>query len=164
MFLLFTILFIVAISAYIAFRFEGFFHKLLSLGVILTLFSGAIFGRSIVVSGIVFLAILLLLTIVYGVIAKNISISDRISILALSSILLISSWSKLTHQPYAKGWTMALIIPVLMIIGLFIKDRFQMKKEHSFMILWLCYALMQISRLFQANSEDPLLTIFFSHR
>ena len=134
----------IVVGIFIAFKFKGFFHKIISLGLIISVLFAWIDNRYALIS-ILIMILLAMTTFIYGLTIKDIHILERISIIVMGLFLTVSPISKLMHWPVAGQLKLLMILPIIITLASFIKCR-KLTKEMSFMILWLYYALLTFLR------------------
>lgn len=90
--------------------------------------------------------LLSIITFIYGQTVKEIDILKKISIITMGFFLTISSISKLFHFPATEVIKFSMIIPIIITLVVFIRER-QLTKEMSFMILFSIYAVSELLSL-----------------
>ena len=138
-------------GTFIAFKFKGLFHKVISIGqtiFILGLLISILLIRAthnyIIAGDFIVVALLSITTVIYGLTVKGISIFEKISITIMGLFLTNSLIFKLMHYPFAGLIQLSMIVPIIITLTVFIKDR-RLTKEMSFMIFWLFYAISKLT-------------------
>ena len=136
------IFFSVAIlGLFIAFKFKGVFHKIISIG----LFISALFLWTGGAHFTLTICLLSIATFLYGLIINELDTLEKTCILLISGLLAVRLVIKLMALPFA-GLTgimkLSMCVPILLTFAVFIRNR-KLTREMSFMFYWLLYALYE---------------------
>ncbi len=147
-------LLVIILSLYIAFRFDGIYHKVITAGTIISLFSVLLFhDHTILTISYFIFFIMQIATFLYGVMNKQLRTLDGISIVTMGLFFTIKSTIQLFHYPFVNESIASLILPAGLFLIAFIYDR-KMRKELSFMIFWFCYAVYEIVNMYLKNLHN----------
>lgn len=139
------------LSLYIAFKFEGIFHKIISVGAIASIFTVLLFRDYTILMISYFIFFLMqTTTLAYGIFNQKISLPDRISIVSMGLFFSLKSLSQLLHFPFANQMILSLSVPMLLFLAALVYNR-SMRKELSFMIFWFFYAAFDIYNMMEGN-------------
>ena len=140
------ILIIVAlIGPFIAFKFKGLFHKVISLGMTVSaLIHLTNLSYSTKVSAVI-LIVMIFATLLYAYVDNDLIGLPKTALKMMAYILSISVVFQVFHLPFGIVIRWCLIIPIILTIITFVKDK-KLTKEMSFMIYWLFFAIIEILR------------------
>ena len=135
----------------IAFKFKGLFHKVISIGLTisvwgLTISALLLIGTDnayIITGSFITITLLSITTFIYGLTIKEVNNFEKISIITMFFFLIVISFFQLFHWPFAGLIKLSMIIPIIITLTAFIKGR-RLTKEMSFMIFWLFYVISKI--------------------
>ena len=146
---------LIVLGIIIAFKFKGFFHKVISIG-LAVLFGLVIFNillawivsnqyiiTSISTGSFILFSLLSIVTFIYGLIVKDVSKFEKISILIMGVFVTVNIIFRWLHLPGAYIMKVYLIIPIIITLASFLKVR-KLTKEMSFMIFWLFHAIGEL--------------------
>jgi len=128
----------------IAFKFKGVFHKIISIGLAISILLVWTESKHITISSFIILT-LTIATCIYGLTAKKVNVLEKISIATMGLFLFVSLISKLFYFPGAEIIRLSMIVPIIITLVVFFKER-QLTREMSFMIFWLFYTGFEFSR------------------
>jgi hypothetical protein len=128
------------LGIFIAFKFKGIVHRIISIGIAISLLFAWI-GNDMVTLGLMTFILLSIVTFIYGLIVKEIDVLKKIGIVTMGFLLSIGLIFKLLHLPYADIMKLLMIIPIIVTLMVFNKN--QPTKEISFMMFWLVYAVLE---------------------
>ena len=148
-----TLLFmLVSFSAFIGsvwgMPYKGFFHKFISFGLAAVMLLAWADIRILSRISLILLIFFALMTIVYGLVVKNLYLVERLSISFVSFLLFLNTLFTIQHYPGAQFLQLSLIIPVISYLFCLSK---RITKELSFMIFWITMAVIQIFNLARIN-------------
>lgn len=130
----------------VAFKFKGLFHKIISIGLAISFLFSWSRNKYMITGSFIVFTLLSIITFIYGQTVKEIDILKKISIITMGFFLTISSISKLFHFPATEVIKFSMIIPIIITLVVFIRER-QLTKEMSFMILFSIYAVSELLSL-----------------
>jgi len=130
----------------IALKFKGLFHRLISIGLAISVLLVWTGDKYIITGSFIALTILTIATIIYGLTVNNLNGFEKISITTMGIFLSVSSIFKILHWSGAELIKLSLTVPIIITIIAFIKVR-QLTREMSFMIFWLVYSTLEILKL-----------------
>jgi hypothetical protein len=130
----------------IAIKFNGLFHKLIAIGLTISVLLVWTGNKYIITGSFIVLFVLTVATFIYGLTVKDLTKIEKISIVALGLFLTISSIFKLFHLPGSGIIKLSMIVPIFLTLATFVKGR-KLTREMSFMIFWLVYATAEFLKL-----------------
>ena len=134
------------LGALIAIKFKGLFHKVIALGLTISVLLVWTGNKYIITGSFIGLAILTITTFIYGLTVKDLNRIEKISITTIGLFLTISSFFKLLHLPGAGIIKLTMAVPIIITLATFVKGG-KLTREMSFMIFWLTYATAEFLRL-----------------
>ena len=134
------------IGTLIASKFEGVYHKIISVGLavsILLLWTGNV---HFIPGNFIAVTLLSIATFVYGLTVRGLNKFEKLNITTMGVFLAVSFISKLMYYPFAGQIKLSMIVPIIITLVTFIKGK-KLTREMSFMIFWLFYATFEFVRL-----------------
>lgn len=135
-----------AIGILVSLRFKGIFHKVISFGLGISILLAWLSNSML--SSISFYSLLVwgILTVIYGFKEKDLPPADKSGIISMGWMILISWLFKFQHWP---GFTLVnkmLLIPIAIYIFALLRQKNPLKKEISFMMIWITYGILEVLR------------------
>jgi len=127
----------------IALKFKGVFHKILSIGLTISVLLTWTDNIYIITGSFIVLTLLTITTFIYGLTVKELDNFEKISITTMGIFLAVSSIFKMLHFPGAEIIKLSMIVPIIITLATFIRGR-KLTKEMSFMIFWLFYSISEL--------------------
>ena len=137
---------VAVLGIFIALKFKGFFHKIISIGLAISFLLVWTDSQYIITGSFIALILLTIITFIYGLMIKEVDIFEKVSISIMGLFLAVSSISKLLHLSGVGVIKLSMAIPIIITLITFIRGK-QLTKEMSFMIFWLFYAALEFLRL-----------------
>lgn len=142
--LIFTI--IALFGTIIAFKFKGIFHKVISIGITLSIlltWTGSPFLVSI---SYISLLILAITTFIYGLSNVNLSNIEQTCLITMGALLSISFVYSIINAPGGEKVNIVLPIPIILTIITYRKHR-HFTKEMSFLFFWCVFAVFEFFKI-----------------
>jgi len=127
----------------IALKFKGVFHKILSIGLTISVLLTWTDNIYIITGSFIVFTLLTITTFTYGLTVKELDNFEKISITTMGIFLAVSSIFKMLHFPGAEIIKLSMIVPIIITLATFIRGR-KLTKEMSFMIFWLFYSISEL--------------------
>ena len=150
---------VVVLGTLIAFKFKGIFHKIISIGLAVSIL--LIFWTSnklVITGGFIVVIFLSITTFIYGLKVKGLNRFERTSIAAMGLFCAYLMIAKTMHWPFATLTALSMIVPVIITLATFIKDK-RLIKEMSFMLFWLSYAVSVVLKVIITIVSDKILLV-----
>ena len=143
----YTILAIAVLGNLIAFKFKGIYHKIISIGLTISVLFVEAFSWTdstflpYLMTGGIIVILMTIATIIFGLTAKKLSNLERISVTTMGIFTFVSLMFGLLHLPFDGQIRLSMIIPIVITLITFIRGR-KLTKEMGFMIFWLYCAIL----------------------
>jgi len=137
---------VAVLGTLIAFKFKGIYHKIISVGLTISVLLLWTSGTLFITSSFITVGLLSIATFVYGLTVKGFDKLEKISVTTTGIFLAVSFIFKLMHFPFAGLIKLSMIIPIILTLVTFIRGR-KLTREMSFMIFWLFCATFEFLRL-----------------
>ncbi len=125
-----------------AFKFKGIFHKMISIGITLAILITWVKSDIVLFISVILMLILAIATLIYGLRAKELKTIERSSIISMGGFVSIFLIFSILHLPGAGIVNLLLLIPIIVTIIAYIKQR-QLTKEMSFLFIWVVLACIE---------------------
>ncbi len=130
----------------IAIKFKGIFHKLIAIGLTISVLLVWTGDQYIITGSFIALFVITIATFIYGLTVKDITKIEKVSIIVMGLFQTISSLFNLLHIPGAGLIKIAMVVPIIIMLATFVKLR-KLTREMSFMIFWFVYAIAEFLRI-----------------
>ena len=137
---------VAVLGALISLRFKGVVHKVISIGLTISVLLVWTSNRYIITGSFIAFILLSVMTFFYGLIVKGFNKFEKISVMIMGLFLAVSSVLKLFHYPRTGIIQLSLTVPIIITLASITRSR-QLTKEMSFMIIWLVYAISEFLKL-----------------
>lgn len=122
-----------------AFNFKGIFHKVISIGITLAMLITWVDSDTVRFISYILLSIMAIVTLIYGLRAKELRTIERNSIIIMGGFLALSYILSILHLPGGGIMKILLLIPIVLTIISYRKHR-KLTKEMSFIFFWIVMA------------------------
>ena len=129
----------------IAFKFKGLFHKVISIGLTISVLLPCIDkdNEFIITGSFILFTFFNITTFIYGLKVKELDNYEKISITTMGLFWAVDSIFTMFHFPLVGIIKLLMIVPIIITIASFIGNR-QLTREMSFMIFLLFYAILNL--------------------
>ncbi len=139
---------IAIIGVYISFKRIGIFHKIISIGICLSLLISWVNTPSFLAASMLLLSFFAVLTSCYGLSMKGLLVIERVIVSILPIILMGLIISKLLHWPSLYMSKLAIGLLIITYVLFTLSRKIFLKNETSFMLFWLVLGIFEILRFF----------------
>lgn len=137
---------IALIGTIISFKFNGLYHKLISIGITISILLTWTGSPFLLIISYISLLILAISTFIYGLSNVNLSNLEQICLITMGALLSISFIFSIIQTPGGEKVNITLAIPIILTIITYRKHR-HFTKEMSFLFFWCVFAIFEFFRL-----------------
>lgn len=127
----------------IAFKFNGIFHKIISIVILISSILYVSTKKELMMVGLILQIISAILILIYGIKIDG----NKSGVILMSLYLIIAFIVKLQHIPIQGLIRIIGLVPAFYCIY-FIFNQKKLTKEMSFMLFWICFIIVMFLRIF----------------
>ncbi|MFM9984412.1 MAG: hypothetical protein ACKVOK_04220 [Flavobacteriales bacterium] len=134
----------VIIGMLISLGYRGVFHKAISIGLGISIL--VVWLDNTILSTISFYSLFVwgILTVIYGLNEKELTPAEKVGIVSMGLMILLSTTFKFQHWPGSNFVHLLFILPIAANIFALLRQKNRLRKEISFMLTWMVYGILEV--------------------